>query len=58
MDEPIQQGPGQPLGAQHLGPFVEGQVAGDPGGAAFVTETEDLNPDSEVERRCSLRRPF
>ena len=29
MCEPVQQGSGQPLGSECLGPFVEGQVAGD-----------------------------
>ena len=29
VGEPVQQGAGEPLGAEDLGPFVEGQVAGD-----------------------------
>jgi hypothetical protein len=34
MREPIQQSAGEPFGAQNLGPFLEGQVAGHHGGAA------------------------
>ena len=28
MSEPVQEGPGEPLGAKDLGPFLEGQVRG------------------------------
>jgi hypothetical protein len=37
-----QQGACEPLGAEHAGPFVKRQVAGDDGGAPFVSLTEDL----------------
>src|SRR5271166_4501241 len=42
MGEAIEQGAGQPLGAEDAGPFVEWQVAGHDGGAALVTLAEDL----------------
>jgi len=38
----IEQRPGQAFGAEHAGPFVERQVAGDDGRAAFVAVAEDL----------------
>ncbi len=28
MSEPVQEGPGESLGAKDLGPFLEGQVGG------------------------------
>ena len=42
MGEPVQQGTGEALRAQHLGPFVEGQVAVTRVAPRSVTETEDL----------------
>src|SRR6516162_7726656 len=42
VGEAVQQGSGQPLRAQHLGPFLERQVAGDHCGASFVALAEDL----------------
>ncbi len=42
MSEPIEQGAGEALGAEHLGPFVERQVAGDHRGPALVAQAEDL----------------
>ena len=42
VGEPVQQRPGQPLRAEDLGPFVEGQVGGDQDGAPFVALAEDL----------------
>jgi hypothetical protein len=40
--EPIEEGPGQPLRAEHGRPLVEGQVAGDQDRAALVAAAEDL----------------
>ena len=42
VSEPVEQGAGQALGAEHGCPLVEGQVAGDDGGAAFVPLGEHL----------------
>ena len=36
VGQPVEQRAGEALGAEGLGPFVEGQVAGDQGGAALV----------------------
>src|SRR2546425_5916237 len=41
MGEPIQQGAGEALGTQHLGPFVEGQIASDHRCTALVTRSEE-----------------
>ncbi len=45
VGEPVQQRPGQAFGAEHLGPLVEGQIAGHQGGAAFVTLAEYLEQE-------------
>ena len=42
VGEPVQQRPGEPFGAKHVGPLVEGQVGGDQDGAPFVVLAEDL----------------
>ncbi len=42
MRKPVKQSSGQPLGSERLGPFVEGQVAGDQRGTAFIAAAEDL----------------
>ena len=36
VGEPVEQSAGQALGAEGFGPFVEGQIAGDHGGAPLV----------------------
>jgi hypothetical protein len=36
ISEPVEERSGEPLGGEHGGPFVEGQIAGDDGGAALV----------------------
>ena len=36
MGQPVEERPGQAFGAEGLGPFLEGQVAGDQRGAALV----------------------
>src|SRR5437016_14518613 len=51
VGQPIEQRAGQPLGPEHAGPLVERQIAGDEGGAAFVTLAEDLEQEL-----CSGRR--
>ena len=38
----IEQRTSEALGSEHTGPFIEGQIAGDDDGAAFVALTEDL----------------
>ena len=42
VGESVQQGSGEALGAEDVGPFVEGQVGGDQDGAPFVALAEDL----------------
>ena len=42
MGEAIEQRASEPLGAEHAGPLVEGQVAGDDDRAALVALAEDL----------------
>ena len=42
MGEPIEQSAGEAFGAKDLGPFLEGQVRGDQGGAALVALAEHL----------------
>jgi hypothetical protein len=43
--EPVQQGPGQAFGAEHFRPLVEGKIAGQQGGAAFVPLAEHLEQE-------------
>ena len=50
MSEAIQQGAGQPLRAEDLGPLVEGQVGGDQDRPSLVSLAEDL----EEELRAGL----
>ena len=38
VGQPVEERAGKPLGAEGLGPFVEGQIAGDQRGPAFVSE--------------------
>ena len=45
MGEPVQQRPGQAFGAEHLGPLVEGKIAGQQGGAASVALAEHLEQE-------------
>ena len=45
VGEAVQQRPGKPLGAEHFGPLVEGQVGGDQDGAPFVALAEDLEAE-------------
>ena len=42
VSETVQESAGEPLGAEHLGPLVEGQVGSDHGGASFIALAEDL----------------
>lgn len=42
MGEPVEQGSGQALGAEDLGPFFEWQIAGDRRRRAFVALAENL----------------
>ena len=45
VGEAVQQRTGQPLRAEDLGPFVEGQIGGDQNGAPFVALAEDLEEE-------------
>ena len=45
MGEAVQQRPGEPLGAEDFGPFIEGEVGGDQDGAALVALAEDLEEE-------------
>ena len=51
MSEAVQQGAGQPLRAEDLGPLVEGQVGDDQDRPSLVSLAEDL----EEELRAGLR---
>ena len=51
VGEPIEQRTGQPLGAEHAGPFVERQIAGNDGGAALVALAEYLEQQLGAGRR-------
>jgi hypothetical protein len=42
MSEPVEQGTGEAFGAEHLGPFLEGQVRGDHGRASLIALAEHL----------------
>ena len=42
MGEAIEQRASEPLGTEHAGPLIEGQVAGDDDRAALVALAEDL----------------
>ena len=42
VGETIEQSPGQTFGTEHFGPFVEGKIAGQQGGAALITLAEHL----------------
>ena len=50
MSKAVQQGAGQPLRAEDLGPLVEGQVGGDQDRTSLVALAEDL----EEELRAGL----
>ena len=45
MSEAIQQGSGQPLRAEDLGPLVEGQICGDQDRPSLVSLAEDLEEE-------------
>ena len=45
VGEPVQQGSGEPLGAEDVGPLVKGEVGGDQDGAPFVALAEDLEEE-------------
>ena len=42
MGKPVQQGAGEPFGAEDIGPFVEGQVAGDQRRGALIALADGL----------------
>ena len=45
VGEAVQQSAGEPFGAEHVGPLVEGEVSGDQDGAPFVALAEDLEEE-------------
>ena len=45
MSEAVQQGAGQPLRSEDLGPLVEGQVGGDQDRTSLVSLAEDLEEE-------------
>ena len=45
MSQPIEQRSGKTFGAEYLGPFVEGKIAGDQRGAPLVTLAKDLKQE-------------
>ena len=45
VGEAVKQSAGEPLGAEDVGPFVEGQVGGDQDGAPLVALAEDLEEE-------------
>ena len=45
VGQSIEQRAGQPLGAEHAGPLVEWQSAGDNSGCALVALAEDLEQE-------------
>src|SRR6516165_8190802 len=51
VGQPVKQRTGQPLRPEHARPLVERQIAGDDGGAALVTLTEDLEQELGAGRR-------
>jgi hypothetical protein len=56
VGQPVEQGAGQALGAEHGCPLVEGEVAGDDGGAALVALGEHLEQQlGSAPSRPSLR---
>ena len=48
VGEPVKQSAGEPLGAEYVGPLVEGQVGGDQDGAPFVALAEDLEEEFRI----------
>ena len=45
VGETVEQCPGQAFGAEHLGPLVEGQIAGQQGGTALVALAKHLEQE-------------
>ena len=45
MGEAVEQSAGEPLGAEDLGPFVEGEIACDQDERAFVSLAKDLKQE-------------
>ncbi len=45
MGEALEESAGEALGAEHLGPFVEGQIGGDQGRAPLVALAEHLEQE-------------
>ena len=52
VGEAVEECTGEPLGTEHLGPFVEGQIGGDQGRAALVALAAFDLPHSD---RCFVK---
>jgi hypothetical protein len=51
MGEPVEQGAGEPFGAEYGSPFIERQVAGDQRGATFIALAERLEEQLGADSR-------
>ena len=51
MGEPVEQGAGEPFGAEYGSPFIERQVAGDQRGATFIALAERLEEQFGADSR-------
>ena len=61
MCQMVRQRPGQPFGAEHLCPLVEGKIASHPGGATIIALVEHLEQEmgaGEEEKRPTLPEKF
>ena len=55
VGETIEQRAGEPLGGEHAGPLVEGQIAGDDNRAALIALAEDLEQQLGAGRSMATR---
>ena len=51
MGEPVEQGAGEPFGAEYGRPFIERQIAGDQRGATFIALAEHLEEQFGADSR-------
>jgi hypothetical protein len=56
MGEPVEQGAGEPFGAEYGSPFIERQIAGDQRGATFLALADLSLPKSRFERTDNVAR--
>lgn len=50
VPQPVEERAGEAFGAEHAGPFVERQLAGDQRAAAFVALAQDLEQEFGADR--------